>query len=602
MDMRPRSTRSPHFALVDNQPVPVCGTPPSNGAHQYDLRRALLHIKRRLGIIIASIAVGTLLSLVVTTIHKPNYTATALLAANGSSNDGTGRPDDASVDTQIAMLQSSVFVGHAFGVLSSDEHLKPLVPDAVDLERRLKVNQVMRSRLIAVNFTAKSPTDAADIANTIARLYVEDPLLQGAQSLDDASATLSQQIAVLESELRRVESIEAKPSALPGATATVEASVLNNQIAALKLSQTLARRRQESSQQSLALSPPIQLIALAKPPERPTSLSSKFIVIPAVLFSAIFGVALALLMGALDKRIYLPSDLKDKFAFPYAGGIPARRRNIFLNIPPSSGVGYLRAIDAVVTETLLLQKVPRRVILVTTSEDDDHSFEFASSIASAAARMRQRVLLVDLNTMSPRHRPFGRRKSGPGPNVFDVLAGRCLASAAIQTVPTADLDYLPNESDSGVDLLPLIACGQLKQLLTQLRPGYDWVILRGPPVIGVSATRLIAAAVDATILVVRAKASRSPAVRDALDLLASSVTLDAFADVSPQIVTVLTDAPKTSVPAAFRDRKAKRPDEQFNPSVSATRSPSDAGPERSADGSNADNGPTRLVPSHGLSR
>jgi hypothetical protein len=205
--------------------------------------------------------------------------------------------------------------------------------------------------------------------------------------------------------------------------------------------------------------------------------------------------------------------------------------------------------------------------------------------------------------MSPRHRPFGLRKSGPGPNVFDVLAGRCPASVAIQSVPTADLDYLPSGSDSGVDLLPLIACGQLKQLLTQLRPGYDWVILRGPPVIGVSATRLIAAAVDATILVVRSKTSRLPAVREALDLLASSVTLDAFADVSPQIVTVLTDAPKTSVPAAFRDRKApKRPDVQFNPSVSATRSPSDAEPEKSADCSNPDNGPNRLVPSHGLFR
>ena len=154
----------------------------------------------------------------------------------------------------------------------------------------------------------------------------------------------------------------------------------------------------------------------------------------------------------------------------------------------------------------------------------------------------------------------------------------------------------------------MIACGQLKQLLTQLRPGYDWVILRGPPVIGVSATRLIAAAVDATILVVRSKTSRLPAVREALDLLASSVTLDAFADVSPQIVTVLTDAPKTSVPAAFRDRKAKRPDEQFNPSVSATRSPSDAGPEKSADGSNPDNGPNssrsfaRTVPMMAIGR
>ena len=87
MDMRPESSRSPHFALVENQPIPLRAPSPSNGARQYDLRRPLLHIRRRLGIIIASIAVGTLLSLVVTIIHKPNYTATALLAANGSSND-----------------------------------------------------------------------------------------------------------------------------------------------------------------------------------------------------------------------------------------------------------------------------------------------------------------------------------------------------------------------------------------------------------------------------------------------------------------------------------------------------------------------------------
>jgi len=604
MDMSPESSRSPHFTLVGDQPIPLRGPPPSNRAHQYDFRRALLHIRRRLGIIIASIAVGTLLSLVVTVLYKPNYTATALLAANGSSDDGTGRPDDASVDTQIAMLQSSVFVAHAFGVLSSDERLKSLLPNSVDLERRLKVNQVMRSRLIAVNFTAKSPTDAADIANTIARLYVEDPLLQGAQSLDDANGTLSQQIAVLEAEARRVESVVAKPSASPGAAPAVKISDLRDQIAALKLSQILARRRQESSQQSLALSPPIQLIALAKPPERPSSLSSKFIVIPAVLCSAIFGVALALVIGALDKRIYLPSDLKDNFAFAYAGGIPTRRRRGVFSKPgaPSSGVGYLRAIDAVVTETLLLQKIQRRVILITTCEEDDHAFEFASSIASAAARMRQRVLLVDLNTMPRRHRPWGLCKSGAGPNVFDVLAGRCPASVAIQSVPATDIDYLPNGPDIDVDLLALIARGQLKQLLAQLAASYDWVILRGPPVIGVSATRLIAAAVDATILVIRSKTSRFPAVKDALDLLASSVALDAFADVSPQIVTVLTDAPRTSVPVAFQDRKAtKRPDAQFNPSASATRSPSDAGPEKSANGSNADKGPNRLVSSQGLS-
>jgi hypothetical protein len=138
-------------------------------------------------------------------------------------------------------------------------------------------------------------------------------------------------------------------------------------------------------------------------------------------------------------------------------------------------------------------------------------------------------------------------------------------------------------------------------LLAQLRTGYDWIILRGPPVIGVSATRLIAAAVDATILVVTSKSSRFPAVKEALDLLASSVPLDAFAEISPQIVTVLTDAPGSSLPAAFRQGKArKRADAQFNPAPSATRSP-EAGPEMPADILKPDN-ETRFVPSHGLSR
>jgi Mrp family chromosome partitioning ATPase len=598
MDMRPEGPRSPNLALFDN-PIPAPGSLPPNGAPPHDVRRAFLHIRRRLEIIIATIVVGTLLSLAVTVLHKPNYTATALLAANGSSNDGTGRPDDSSIDTQIAMLQSTVFVEYAFQVLSRDERLRSLVPTSVDLERRLKVNQVMRSRLIAVNFTAKSPTDAADIANMIARLYVEDPLLQGAQSLDDASGTLSQQIAVLEAELRRVESDQAKQS--PGTAPVVKPSDLRDQIAALKLSETLARRRQESSQQSLALSPPIELVARAKPPQRPTSLSSKFIIIPAVLFSAIFGVALALALGALDKRIYLPSDLKDNFAFPYAGAVPAQPRGVFSKTgAPSSSAGYLRAIDAVVTESLLLQKVQRRVILITTAEADDSVFEFASSVASAAARMRQRVLLVDLDTTPARHRLFGRRKPSPGPSVFDVLAGRCPASVAIQSVPATDLDYMSGGPDSGVDLLSLIACGRLKQLLAQLRTGYDWIILRGPPVIGVSATRLIAAAVDATILLIRSKSSRFPAVRDALDLLASSTPLDAFAHISPRIVTVLTDAPKSSVPAAFWDRKApKRPDAQVDPAPSAAGLPSEARLQKSADALKPDSA-NSLV--HGLFR
>ena len=607
MDMRPEIARSPHLALAADQSASFREAPRPDGTPKYDLKRAFGHIRRRLGVIVASVALGASLSLAVAILHKPYYTATALLSVNATEDDGSGRGDDSWVDTQIAMLQSSVFVDRAFETLSREQRASASLPRAIDLERRLKVNQVMRSRLVAVNFSDKSPVDAAEIANMIARLYVEDPLLQGVQSLDDANDTLSRQIAALETELQRLENQEAKEPASnpPGVAMGVKASDLRDQIAGLKLSQTLARRRDESRQQTLALSPPVQLVALAKPPQRPSSLNSTLIVVPAIIFSWIFGVALALVLGALDKRIYLLSDLKEAFAFPCVGAIPARRRRVLATLAraQASDIGSLRAIDDVVAGTLLLQKVQRRVILVTTSEEDDEASEFALSLASAAARMHQRVLFVDLDIAPPRQRLLGRRKPIPGPNAFDVLAGRCPASAAIRNIPGSDLDHLPSGHDGEVDLLALIACGRLKQLVAQLRSTYDWVILIGPPVIGVSATRLIAAAADTTILVVKSKVSRFPAVRDALNLIVSSMTLDAFGDVSPQIVTVLTDAPRRSVPAAFRDKRAaKRSDALFRPSSSVAQSPSDVDSEMRNESPHPDDGGSRLIPSHGFLR
>ena len=124
---------------------------------------------------------------------------------------------DAAVDTQIAMLQSPGFMEHAFDVLSLDERLKEAVPRLSEMERRLKVIQELRSRLIAISFSAKSPSVAADVANKIARLYVEDPLLQSVQSVDDAYGQLSPRIRTLEAEFQRVTNKAAtkKPDEVP---------------------------------------------------------------------------------------------------------------------------------------------------------------------------------------------------------------------------------------------------------------------------------------------------------------------------------------------------------------------------------------------------
>jgi capsular polysaccharide biosynthesis protein len=571
--MRVETPPKSPFALLDDHTCRRPDQSTAEAAPQFDLRRAWGRIRRRLAIIVISATVGGSLSVVASIALKPTYTATALIAVNEA--DDSNRSNDVSVDTQLAMLQSSVFMDHAFEALSRDDRLRAAVPQHVDLERHLKVTQELKSRLIGVAFSAKSPGDAADIANKIARLYVEDPYLQSTGSVDDASETRSRQIAMLESALQRVESQEANGQPPSTRSAGAEASDLRDQIGELKLDQSLARRRAENRQQTLAMSPPVQLVALAQPPTRPSSLRPLLIIIPATILSTIFGVALALLLGGLDKRIYVPSDLTEKLAFAYAGALPApRRRLVAAQNRGSRDIGYLRAIDAVVTEVLLMQRAQKRTVLVTTSEEEQEASEFALVFASAAARMRRRVLLVDVDTTRSAKRQLSRRESTQGPDVFDVLAGRCPASAAIRSVLGNDLDCLPNKHESDADALALIAGGRLKHLVTDLRVSYDWIVLRGPPVTGVSETRLIAASADATILLVRSGISRFPEVVDALNTLSSSMTTGVFGEFSSQIIPVLTAAPRWSLPKPYRNKRvARRPDSSSPPLASATQDP-----------------------------
>ena len=572
MEMRAENSPRPPFALVDYEPFRVQAPPPS--APPNSLQRAFHHIRRRIALVAVITGVGGLLSIVASQIIKPTYTATALLAVNDGDAGSDGRTSDVTVDTQIAMLQSQAFFKRAYDAVSHDERLNSAVPRVIDLERRLKVIQVLKSPLIAVAFSAKSPTDAADIANKIARVFVEDPFLQGVESVDDASRGLSRQIAVLEAALQRVESKEPDGKSLSAiGDASLEASTLRDQIAGLRLSQSLGQLRDERRRESLAMSPPIQLVALAQPPARPSSMNPKMIVIPATVASTIFGFVLALLLGRLDQRIYLPSDVVESFPFPCAGAVPRRRgRGAARNTTSRESMGYWRAIDAVVTRTLLLQRVQGRAIIIASSGRDGGGSEFALNFASSAARMGQRVLLIDIDTTRPSGRATRKRPPTPGPGVLDVLAGRCPASDAVLRLPAIDCDYLPTHRDDNVDLLPLLAGGRLKQIVTELKPTYDCVVLQGPPVIGVSETQLIAAAIDLTILVVRSGVSTFSDVKDALSTLALSMSLGAFGPAS-NIFTVLTGAPRRNLPPPFRNQRfAKRVDRSFRAANSTNQS------------------------------
>ncbi|GLS17850.1 hypothetical protein GCM10007874_08650 [Labrys miyagiensis] len=548
MDMTPNLTRSDRVMIFNTLSEARQEASPLDVTLRYDLRRAVRHVRRRVGLIAACLVIGSFIAATVSTIHKPNYTAAAILSANQMDDDG--RNGDTSVDTQIAMLQSQAFIERAFDLLSQDPAFREVLLTPDDLERRLKVSQVMRSRLISIDFTANSSKTAADIANRIARIYVESPRLQGVQSLDNSSDTFNARIIALQTELAR---IEAEPADAP---AGVNASDLRTQIASLKLGESLTRRSEEARQQSLALSPPVQLVALASPPGRPSSLNPIFMIVPAFIFSGIFGVALALFLGSLDQRIYLPSDIVESFTLSGVVGIPDRRRWF----RPRSGrsstrtAGYMRAVDSVLASTLLMQKVLRSTLLLTASEDNDKAFDFALNFATAASRIRS-TLLVDMDATKIRKHPICLHSLERKFGVFDVLAGACHVREAICTVPETRLDYMAGGRESAPDALALIAGDRLKHFLAELRPSYDWIVILAPPIVGRSETRLVAGAVDRTILLTRAEVSKFSTVAAALRDLASSMPSGTCDEGLAPVSAVLIDTPARLLPRSFRDKR-----------------------------------------------
>jgi capsular polysaccharide biosynthesis protein len=522
--------------------------------------RAMGLVKRRLPLVLASVVLGAAVAVYAAFALLPSYTAKALIGVNETELSDPTRAADAAVDTHLTMLQSPAFLARVYELASRDARTEKEVARPADLERRLHVMQEMRSRLIGVSFTAHSPDVAASVVNLVVRTYLDGLSVQSAQAIDEAVASLERRIAALEADLQHA----AKDAARGESTALASDSTadLEKQINEARVNLALARRLQESRHEAFAMSPPARVVALAEVPQRPSSVRPIVILVPALAASAIFGVALALLLGRLDPRIYDESDLAEHFETPCVGATPRRRRAGALSTVAMGGaerVGYARAMDAVATAVLLLPRLlPRarpRTVLIASSVEDPGKSVFAVSFGSAAAKLGLRTLLIELDGAPQGGRWLRWRAQEPRLGVVDVLSDRCAPSEAIERLPGTQIDRLPASTDAAEDALAHIARGRLEAVVKQLSPLYDCIILVAPPVVGSSTARLAAAHADAALLIARSGHSTYAEVAQGLDLLASSMDLSS----AGALALVLTDAPARSLPSSYRDETPIRP-------------------------------------------
>lgn len=144
-----------------------------------------------------------------------------------------------------------------------------------------------------------------------------------------------------------------------------------------------------------------------------------------------------------------------------------------------------------------------KVIAFTNQKGGVGKTTSAINIASALGIMGKKVLLIDSDPQGNTSSGVGVRKSQLSSTTYDVLIGRCSASAAIQYTEFKNLDIMPSTMDLAGAEFELADIEKretrLKSALEEVADKYDIIIIDCPPSLGMLTVNALVASDGAII-------------------------------------------------------------------------------------------------------
>ncbi len=283
-----------------------------------------------------------------------------------------------------------------------------------------------------------------------------------------------------------------------------------------------------------------QLAQVAQPPSTPSSPKPLRSAIIGLVLGLVLAIALAFIRDALDRRLRSSRDIESSFPFPILGQV----RDQALG-----KVAYREAVKSkdfrvdVEAFRILRRNVeflnldsPPRLVVVTSGVPEEGKTTVATSLAFATAAAGKRTLLIEADLRRPDLAARLRVIRSPG--LTDFLAGEKTATEIIHQVPLIEAPSRNGHgsaSSSGSDPLSvsvipagsptsqaaeLLGSKRFKELIEQVAPSYDVLVLDSSPLLPVSDTLEILPLADAVVVCARAaktKREEAAAVNTALE-------------------------------------------------------------------------------------
>lgn len=369
---------------------------------------------------------------------------------------------------------------------------------------------------------SSDPTVAAltsdQISRTYAALMTERPLLEsvsGQLGLTIRPDDLAKEITVTPEPNTTILDVSVKD------TNPALARDLANQLVADLIAQVKQIEQQETQLPNARSGDNLVVVSAAVLPDRPVSPNKTLNV--AIAFAAGLLVALGLAFGLdyLDQSIKGDDDLAERLglhSLGQVGFIPAgttkRGELVTLDGDSSASEAY-RALRTSLLFSTMDQHL--KAIVITSAEPGEGKSRTAANLAVVLAQAGYKTLLIDADFRRPsQHLIFGRIRNVGLSNL--ILQDATEADAITAFDPQPNLFLLtsgptpPNPSE-------LLGSSSMKELMMRLWSHFTYVILDTPPVNAVTDASILAAAANATILVVEQGRTTFPALRHAKQML-----------------------------------------------------------------------------------
>lgn len=448
--------------------------------------------------LIALIAVGVTAAVFVISLLLPKtYQATSKLVLNPTAASVTSSGDAQSTQRQLATVRVLLTTRESLAA-AAKSGLKGETADS--LHNKVTATVDPDANVVNIVGTDDTARGAAAIANTVAATFLAREGRQQRQQVNRNRAFLTEKLTVLQASLTTLNQNEVGP-----------------QIAAIQQQLTDLAVNANSG-------PALELAERAQAPSSPSS--------PRPVRNALFGLFASLFIAALvvlaraqlRPRVSGSRELGRLLDLPVMVEVPFVRRRFGHSPNTLSAIEYEAYQTLQASLRMQLPPDSQRTVLVTSALHGEGKTEVTAALGLVLAQAGQRTWLVSADMRWPRlHELFDVAQT---PGLAEVLAGGRQGESAV-TVGAREGSrenggrlHVLASGQRPPDPAQLLAGGALDGFFDDIKESeYDYVLLDGPPLLGLVDSQVLAQRVDGVIVVCRPDRLTSENAIDMRELL-----------------------------------------------------------------------------------